>query len=88
MKNKHTISIHIYVNVGYNIITGQTYDNYKESKSQGKKIIGDGLSSFTMKQGRNTLRESTARYHAPLGSGPKFEYRQNILLHEGVFEPR
>jgi hypothetical protein len=74
--------------VGYNLITGEKYNNYQEEVHRGRRVVGDGMSSFTMKQGKNTLRESAARYHVPLGSGPKFEYRQNVLLNEGVFADR
>lgn len=73
---------------GYNLITGETYNNFNAEVHKGRRIVGDGLSSYTMKQGKNTLRESAARYHAPIGSGPQFEYRQNVLMNEGVFAER
>ena len=78
---------------GYNVITGEKYQHITPHPQSfetftGKKIINDNLSDYTIKHGQTVLKESKGRYHGPLGTGNNFEYRQKILLNEGISNQR
>ncbi len=53
------------VYVGYNLITGAPCENSNISippqRKEGKKIIGDALSHYTLKMGKVKMMESSAR---------------------------
>lgn len=55
---------------------------------EGKRQLGGGIIPETLKRGQNVLRDSNGRFFSPQPSGTRHEYRQNVLLKEGVFTPR
>lgn len=51
--------------LGYNLITGAPCNNtnavIQTPRKEGKKIIGDALSHYTLKMGKVRMMESSAR---------------------------
>ena len=70
----------------YDIVNGSLPYNQRivPEKPVGLKMCGDGLGNEAPKRGSAILRESVGRYFAPYPTGECAEYRQTILLKNGI----
>lgn len=77
---------------GFNLITGMSRSgpgSVAVVKPEGIRSCGaDGLGPEAPLRGNILLRDSPNRFFTPQYSGPSHEYRQNILINDGVFEKR
>ena len=75
--------------VHFDIINGskRTTGEHVE-RPQGLRMNGDGLSDEAPRRGNAILRESTGRYFAPYPCGVTQNYRQDVLLREGISKPK
>lgn len=74
---------------GYDPITGvPKVDNPPKQKVEGVRYCGDGLGPEAPLRGHNMLRGSENRFFTPQYSGPAHEYRQKVLVSEGLLGPK
>lgn len=87
MKSSHARSEALLLkntSTGYNIITGNIIRNDVNVKHEGLKYIKDGMGPETMHRGKNNMKDSSYRFFAPDQSGPKHNYRQTVLVNNGL----
>ncbi len=71
----------------FDIITGQSHLKKQKPErklTEGIRMVGDGLGDEAPRRGNAILRESAGRYFAPYPCGVTAEYRQDVLLREGI----
>jgi len=76
---------------GYNIINGCEVDvstKPRPSTTSIRMVGGDGLGPEAPTRGISILRESEGRSFTPVASGHNADYRQDVLVREGILTPR
>lgn len=74
---------------GYDPITGVSkVENPPKQKIESIRYCGDGLGPEASLRGHNMLRGSANRFFTPQYSGPAHEYRQKVLVNEGMIGPK
>lgn len=76
---------------GFDIITGSTRDGpggVTKPRVEGIRRVGDGLGPEAPQRAHIILRDSSSRFFTPQYSGPHHEYRQHVLVTEGLKLPK
>lgn len=73
---------------GFNIISHEIKGDGPKQVREGKKKLDGRMSDISNRNGQIMLRDSMGKFFMPQGSGHRHAYRQHVILHEGVYEPR
>eukprot|EP01038_Epipyxis_sp_PR26KG_P010434 gene10434-14017_t len=70
---------------GYDIITGTAKGKGPLNRVESLRITGStGVGNDSLKQGKAILNDSPSKFFTPMYSGPKQDYRQDLLHREGL----
>jgi hypothetical protein len=73
---------------GYNLITGEICGGGPRIEKPHKTNIGNGLGTESQRRGMQIMRDSENRYFAPQFSGEHQRYRQEVIVKEGILQPK